>query len=203
VTTHGIKTLVYVAGSDDHIFALDATNGSLVWNFDFESHVRPKDEGMWLCPNGVNATPVIDAATSTIYAVAVDGRLYGLDLGTGRIKFGPAQFVQAFSKNWSLNLYDGFVYTVISQGCGGAQSGFYAIDTQDPHRPAVRDLFIAHSGGGIWGRAGPVIGRNGRIYASTGDGDFEPWLKVAVAGRGIDAAVSPNHGSASTPDPSA
>ena len=176
VTTHGIKTLVYVAGSDDHIFALDATNGSLVWNFDFESHVRPKDEGMWLCPNGVNATPVIDAATSTIYAVAVDGRLYGLDLGTGRIKFGPAQFVQAFSKNWSLNLYDGFVYTTISQGCGGAQSGLYAIDIQDPHRPAVRDLFIAHSGGGIWGRGGPVIGRNGRIYASTGDGNFQPWL---------------------------
>jgi outer membrane protein assembly factor BamB len=174
LTTRGPKTLVYVAGSGDHLFAFDAANGDLVWNVNFETHVLPKDEGMWLCPNGVNATPVIDPSTSTIYAVAVDGRLYGLDLGTGRTKFGPAQFVPAFSKNWSLNLVHGTIYTAISQGCGGAQSGFYSINVQDPDRPSVQDLFIARDGGGIWGRGGPVIGNNGRIYASTGDGNFAP-----------------------------
>ncbi|HEY6292550.1 MAG TPA: PQQ-binding-like beta-propeller repeat protein [Terriglobia bacterium] len=175
VTTHGTKTLVYVAGSGDHLFAFDAANGSLVWNTDFDTHVLPKDEGMWLCPNGINATPVIDRSTNTLYAVAVDGRLYGVDLGTGSVKFGPVQFVPAFSKNWSLNLFDGVIYTAISQGCGGAQSGIYSIELGNPNRPAVHDLFVAHDGGGIWGRGGPVIGKNGRIYASTGDGDFVPW----------------------------
>src|SRR5215472_6155366 len=175
VTTSGMKTLVYVAGSGDHIYALDTATGNLAWKVDFESHVLPKDEGMWLCPNGVNATPVIDRSTNSIYAVAVDGRLYGLDLGTGQIKFGPAQFVPPFSKNWSLNLFDGVIYTAISQGCGGAQSGFYAVDIRDPRRPAVRDLYISSGGGGIWGRGGPAIGDNGKIYASTGDGDFQPW----------------------------
>ena len=175
VTTSGIKTLVYVAGSGDHLYALDAATGNQVWKIDFDSHVLPKDAGMWLCPNGINATPVIDRSTNSIYAVAVDGRLYGLDLGTGQVKFGPAQFVPAFSKNWSLNLFDGFIYTTISQGCGGAQSGFYAIDIRDPHRPMVRDLYISSGGGGIWGRGGPTIGNNGKIYAATGDGDFQPW----------------------------
>jgi len=175
VTASGIKTLVYVAGSGDRIYALDAANGNQVWKVDFDSHVVPKDEGMWLCPNGVNATPVIDRSTNSIYAVAVDGKVYGLDLGTGQIRFGPAQFVPAFSKNWSLNLFDGFIYTAISQGCGGAQSGFYAMDIRDPHRPMVRDLYISSGGGGIWGRGGPVIGANGKVYASTGDGDFQPW----------------------------
>ena len=174
VTARGIKTLVYVAGSSDHLFAFDASNGALVWSVNFHTHVLPKDEGMWLCPNGVNATPVIDRRSNTLYAVAVDGRLYGMDLGTGSIRFGPAQFVPAFSKNWSLNLFDGVIYTAISQGCGGAQSGIYSIQIRDPHRPAVRDLFVSESGGGIWGRGGPVIGTNGRIYASTGDGDYDP-----------------------------
>jgi outer membrane protein assembly factor BamB len=174
VTAQGVKALIYVAGSADHLFALDAANGNLVWSINFETHVLPKDEGMWLCPNGVNATPVIDRRANTIYAVAVDGRLYGLDLGTGKTKFGPVQFVPAFSKNWSLNLFDGVIYTSISQGCGGAPSGIYSIDVRDPNRSVVRDLVVSRGGGGIWGRGGPVIGRNGRIYGSTGDGDFDP-----------------------------
>src|SRR5205823_751626 len=128
VTAQGTKTLVYVAGSADHFFALDASTGNLVWSLNFETHVRPKDEGMWLCPQGVNATPVIDRSTNTIYAIAVDGRLYGMDLGSGKIKYGPVQFVPAFSKNWSLNLFEGVIYTALSQGCGGAQSGIYSID---------------------------------------------------------------------------
>jgi len=175
VTAQGIKTLVYVAGSADRFFALDASTGNLVWSLNFETHVLPRDEGMWLCPQGVNATPVIDRSTNTIYAVAVDGRLYGMDLGSGKIKYGPVQFVPAFSKNWSLNLFDGIIYTALSQGCGGAQSGVYSIDIRNPSRPLVRDLFVSARGGGIWGRGGPVIGKNGRAYALTGDGDFDPW----------------------------
>ncbi|HEV2382520.1 MAG TPA: PQQ-binding-like beta-propeller repeat protein [Terriglobia bacterium] len=188
VTPQGVRTLVYVAGSADHLFAYDAANGKLAWRVDFDSRVLPKDEGMWLCPNGINATPVIDRRSNSIYAVAVDGRLYGLDLGTGSIRFGPAQFVPPFSKNWSLNFVDGVIYTAISQGCGGAESGIYSISVEDPERPMVRDLFISHRGGGIWGRGGPVIGKNGRVYASTGDGDYVP-AKGAFSNSVIAASL--------------
>lgn len=174
-TAGGIKTLVYVAGSDNHFFALDAADGKIIWNRTFESHVRPKDEGMWLCPNGVNATPTMDRSTNTIYAIAVDGKLYGMDLGSGAVTFGPVQFVPAFSKNWSLNLSNGVIYTTLSQGCGGAQSGIYSLDLRNPRQPVLRDLFLAKRfGAGVWGRAGAVIGKDGRVYASTGDGPLNP-----------------------------
>ena len=38
----------------------------------------------------------------------------------------------------------------------------------------IHDLLVAKSGAGIWGRGGVAIGADGRIYASTGDGDFNP-----------------------------
>ncbi len=174
-TAKGIKTLVYVAGSANHFFALDASDGSLVWSRTFESDVLPKDVGMWLCPNGINATPTIDRSTNTIYEIAVDGRLFGMDLGTGDITFGPVQFVPAFSKNWSLNLSGGVIYTTLSQGCGGAQSGIYSMDVRNPMQPVQRNLNVAkHFGAGIWGRGGAVIGKDGRVYASAGDGPLNP-----------------------------
>ncbi len=76
-TLKGVKTLVYVAGSDNHFYALDASDGSVVWSRDFENHVLPKDAGMWLCPNNLNATPTIDRDRNAIYAVSADGRLWG------------------------------------------------------------------------------------------------------------------------------
>jgi outer membrane protein assembly factor BamB len=174
-TPQGVKTVVYVAGSADNLSALDAQNGGVIWSRTFESHVLPKNEGMWLCPNGINATPTIDRSKGVIYTIAVDGSLYGLDLGTGKIKLGPVQFVPPFSKNWSLNLVDGIVYTSISQGCGGARSGIYSMDLRDSARLVIRDLLTSSRGGaGIWGRGGPVAGASDRIYASTGDGEFDP-----------------------------
>jgi outer membrane protein assembly factor BamB len=190
-TAQGRKTLVYVAGSSNNISALDAASGSIVWTRAFESSVLPKHEGMWLCPNGLNATPTIDKSNGTIYVIAYDGKIYGLDLGTGNTKFGPVQFVPAFSKNWSLNLADGVIYTSISQGCGGAQSGFYSIDVRDPLRPVIRNLFISRDGGaGIWGRGGPVIGKNGRIYGLAGDGPNNP--SGGEFGSAVIAASMPN-----------
>src|SRR5579863_6392652 len=173
-TSQGVKTLVYVARSGGELAAIDSATGKIIWTRNLEVHVLPKDEGMWLCPNNLNATPVIDKRTGTIYAIATDGRLWGLDLGNGGIKFGPAQFVPPFSKNWSLNLRGSTIYTSISQGCGGAPSGIYSMDVRDPRMPVTRALVVSKNGAGIWGRGGPVIGLNDRIYGMTGDGKFAP-----------------------------
>ena len=166
--------MVYVAGSSDNLNAIDARTGELIWSRTFESHVLPKDAGMWLCPNNLNATPTIDKARGLIYVIAADGKFYGLDLGTGETRIGPVQFVPAYSKDWSLNLSNDIVYTSISQGCGGARSGIYSLDIRHPNRPVIHDLLVAKRGAGIWGRGGVAIGADGRIYASTGDGNFNP-----------------------------
>src|SRR6516165_6233013 len=79
-TLQGKKTIVYVAGSSDHFFALDADSGKVVWSRTFESHAVAKDEPFYLCPNAVNATPTIDKTVNIIYTISLDGKLYGLDL---------------------------------------------------------------------------------------------------------------------------
>ncbi|MFL6353185.1 MAG: PQQ-binding-like beta-propeller repeat protein [Bryobacteraceae bacterium] len=174
-TSKGRRTLVFVAGSSNHFFAIDAQDGTVLWKKTFESHVLPKDETFYLCPNAVNATPVIDKDRNLIYSIALDGKLYGLDLGTGDVRFGPFQFVPPFSKAWSLNLDGGFIYTSTSQGCGGDRSGIYAMKVDDPRHPELHELLVRNGfGAGIWGRGGPVVGNSKRVYVVTGDGAFDP-----------------------------
>ena len=51
--------------------------------------------------------------------LAADGRLHGVDLATGEAKVvPPPEFVTPFSRNWSLNLVDGVLYTTVGRGCG-------------------------------------------------------------------------------------
>jgi mono/diheme cytochrome c family protein len=175
ITSEGIKTVVYVAGSSDTFFALDAEDGKILWSRTFDSAAQPDSESFYLCPNAVNATPTIDQNRNIVYSLARDGKLYGLDLGSGATKFGPFQFVPAFAKAWSLNFYNGVVYTSTSQGCGGDRSGIYSMDVTDAMHTISHELLIRRgNGGGMWGRGGVVIGVNHLLYTSTGDGNFDP-----------------------------
>jgi len=190
-TSQGIKTVVYVAGSSDTFFALNADDGKVLWNRSFDSEVLPDGESFFLCPNAVNATPTIDQEKAIIYTIARDGKLYGLDLGSGITRFGPFQFVPAFAKTWSLNFHDGVVYTTTSQGCGGDRSGVYSMDVTDAMHPVVHELLIQKGhGGGMWMRGGVVIGGGGRLYVSTGDGDFDS--TVGDYGSSILATTLPD-----------
>ena len=179
-TAKGVKTVVYVAGISGKIFAFDAETGDILWTYQIKNFVESKKnvyvfQGTFLCPNGITATPVIDKSTDTVYVLGPDGMLYGLDLGSGRLRYGPIQFVAPFSKSWSLSLVDGKIYTTLSQGCGNGVSGFYSLDVRDPHRPLVEQGLLSNTNtAGIWGRGGPVIGMNGRVYGGTGDGGFNP-----------------------------
>ena len=172
-TSSGLKNLVIVAGSSDHVFALDAETGELVWKRDFNlSQPRPQDGG-WLCPYALNATPVVDADRARVFVIGSDGRLNTLALADGRPSIPPLQFVPAFSKMWSLNYSDGVLYTSISQGCAHAASGVAAINPDAPGRPVTR-FFSAADGAGVWGRGGVAVGVDGFIYGVTGDAPFDP-----------------------------
>ncbi|MBV8572972.1 MAG: PQQ-binding-like beta-propeller repeat protein [Acidobacteriaceae bacterium] len=179
-TAAGTKTVVYVAGVTGTVFALAADTGEQLWRHTFKNFVESKKnvyvfQGTFLCPNGITATPVIDKTTNTLYVIGPDGMLYGLDLGSGLVRYGPVQFVAPFSKNWSLSLTDGKIYTTLSQGCGNGFSGFYSIDVRDRHHPMIQEGLLSDTNtAGIWGRGGPVIGTNGRVYGGTGDGVFDP-----------------------------
>jgi len=177
-TVRGLRPVVYTAGIGGTVFALDAETGEELWTHTFKYVILPGKggyQGTFLCPNGITATPVIDKSTNRLYVIAGDGALYGLDLGSGRVRYGPVQFVAPYSKNWSLNLVDGVIYTTLAQGCGSGISGFYALDVKSAHHPIVRQMLISNTNtAGMWGRGGPIIGTNGRVYGGTADGMFDP-----------------------------
>jgi outer membrane protein assembly factor BamB len=177
-TAKGLRTVVYVVGIAGTVFALDSETGETLWTRELKYRIQPGKggyQGTFLCPNGVTATPVIDKTTQILYVIAADGALYGLDLGSGTIRYGPVQFVASYAKAWSLSLVDGVVYTTLSQGCGAGLSGFYGVAVRDRHHPIVHQLLLSNTDtAGMWGRGGPIIGDNGLVYGSTADGRFDP-----------------------------
>ena len=178
-TSTGAKNLVLLAGSSDHIYALDADTGELVWKVDSPPEApRPKD-GDWLCPNALNATPVIDPAKARLFVITSDGRLLTLALADGHELMPPARIVPAYSKMWSLNYSGGVLYTSISQDCNDARSGIAAMNPDAPGRPVVffptaGACSKSFCGAGIWGRGGPAVDFDGLVYGATGDAPFDP-----------------------------
>src|SRR4051812_35205227 len=125
-TTKGFRDFVIVAGASDTVFALDAETGSVMWSKRMAVEGTPKNpKGGWLCPNSLNATPVIDRKTKTVYVLASDGKLHGFNVINGEDRIPPTQFTPPFAKTWSLNLNDGVLYTATSQGCNGVRSAIY------------------------------------------------------------------------------
>ncbi|HKE26379.1 MAG TPA: PQQ-binding-like beta-propeller repeat protein [Bryobacteraceae bacterium] len=171
-TAHGIKEFVIVAGSSNDLYAVDADSGKLVWKKTFSTSGSPSRAPSTLCPFAVNATPAVETGrTKTVYTIASDGNLHALSAEDGEERFPPVQFVPAFSKNWSLNLFGGTVYTAISQGCNGVPSGVYSLDLKVPEHP-VQSFQAGRPG--IWGRAGVAISPAGKVFAETGDGIYDP-----------------------------
>jgi hypothetical protein len=178
LTAQGHKEIVVVAGASDTLDAVDVDSGKLLWHKQFTAEGTPKQQPRWLCPNSLNATPIIQmggGTTSrdrTVLAIASDGKLHSLNIVNGEDRKPPVSFVPAFSKNWSLTIVNGVLYTSTSQGCNGAKSGVYSMDLNKPERP-VTFFQSGLAGAGIWGRAGVTVGTDNNLYAETGDGAFD------------------------------
>ncbi len=83
-----------------------------------------------------------------------------------------------------MNLWNNVVYTTSAQGCGGNPNYVYAFDLAT-RRTATFDP----GSGGMWGRSGPSIGKDGTLYTGTGDGSYNPELRsygTAVIGVKLD-----------------
>ena len=173
ITPAGFKEVVVVAGSSDKVFAIDGDTGKLMWQKTMSVEGASKQRPLWLCPNSLNATPVIDRSARTVYVASSDGKLHAFNMANGEDRIPPVQFFPPFAKAWSLNLVDGVIYTTTSQGCNGVKSGVYAMDMKDPKHP-VSYFQASTAGAGIWGRAGAAISTDGKILVETGDGPWEP-----------------------------
>jgi PQQ-like domain len=176
VTPKGFKDAVIVAGASDDVYTVDVDDGKILWQKKFTVKPSTKPGLGFLCPNALNATPVIDPTMmkGTVHVLASDGVLHSLNTVDGEDRMPPVQFVPPDSKAWSLNLFKNNLYTTVSQGCGGTNSGVYSLDLAAADHP-VKSFSTGSAGGsGIWGRAGAAISPEGTIYVETGDGPLDP-----------------------------
>lgn len=176
----GPREIAVVAGVSDNIYGIDVEKGTQIWKRHFDSTYKEPVGGRGggpLCPGGQTATPVI-APTDTlgtykIYAISWDGRLRTLDVATGEEIAPPEPFLPANGKPYSLNLYENVLYTTTAQGCGGTRNQFYGYDL------STKKVGSFNPGsGGLWPRLGPSIGKDGSVYAGSGDGDYFPERQI-------------------------
>ena len=172
-TAQGDREVAVVAGVSDDMFGIDVATGKQLWHRRFDSTLaKPGGTNDTLCPGGQTAVPTM-AQTSpgkyTVYALSWDGRLRQLNAADGEDVAAPEKFIPGGGKPYALNLHDGVIYTATAQGCGGLTNAFYSFDLATRRASA----FIP-AGGGLWGRRGVAIDREGRVFLGTGDAQFDP-----------------------------
>lgn len=179
-TAAGPREIAVLAGVSDNLYGIDAQKGTQIWKRRFDSTFQEPAGGRGyypLCPGGLTATPVISPTETPgkykIYAVSWDGRLRQVDVATGE-ELAPAEpFLPANGKPYSLNLHNNVIYTTTAQGCGGNPNQFYSYDL------ATKKVGSFNPGsGGLWPRLGPSVGKDGAVYAGSGDGDYYPEQQV-------------------------
>lgn len=175
-TSAGQKEIAIEAGSSDNLYGIDVATGTVLWSkhFPYKSD-KPQLPGRGpLCPGGLAATPVLgpDSPDSarTVYAASSDGMLHQLNIADGDEVVQATPFLPPNAKAYALNLFEGYIYSMTAQGCGGNTNEVWGINLATK---AVSD-FNPGGGGGLWGRTGPAIGSDGTVYAPTGDGPFNP-----------------------------
>ncbi len=175
-TPSGPRQIGVVAAVSDTVFGIDLDTGKQLWKRHFDSTFQEPAGGRGaypLCPGGLTATPVVGPTKTPgkyiVYAISWDGRLRQLDVATGDELVPAEPFLPPNGKPYGLNLVNNVIYTTTAQGCGGNPNQFYSYDL------ATKKVGSFNPGsGGLWPRLGPSIGKDGSVYAGSGDGDYFP-----------------------------
>jgi len=175
--------VVYVVTMQDWLYALDPGNGSILWSYHIDT---PWDIGTnpLPCGNdfafiGIMGTPVIDPATSTLYAVGMVSNgtyhFWAIDLTTHGTRYAPVVLTASgfdpaiHNQRGALTLYNGQVFIPFGGrdgDCGGYHGWVYTL--QASNGTGLLSYHTAAYGAGMWGRGGGVIS-NGYYTIATGN----------------------------------
>ncbi|WP_159403710.1 PQQ-binding-like beta-propeller repeat protein [Streptomyces sp. NRRL S-646] len=177
-----VRGKVVAATENDTVYALAPDTGRVLWR----RHLgTPQPRSGLGCGNidplGITGTPVYDASTGLVFAVAeTDGgrhRLVGLDLATGREKVdremeSPAGDRSAHQQRAALALLAGRVYIAyggLYGDCGSYRGSVVSVAVTGSG-PVTSYTLPTHRMGGIWAPGGPVVD-GGRLLVSVGNGE--------------------------------
>jgi outer membrane protein assembly factor BamB len=186
-TREGPKRMVYVGSHDNSVYAIDADKGTVVWMRAYPNAVPPKVPQTGQCPNNMNATPVIDPKSGILYFLPNDGKLRGVSIVDGEDRFPATAVVPPYTRNFSLNLVNGVIFTSTTRGCQREVSEIVGINVVDPQHTISHFYTSTGKGSGVWGRGGLVETPFG-ILGQTADGAYDP-----AAGRWGSSIVGLNN----------
>lgn len=179
------RAMLFQTATDGTTYGIDARAGRIVWRFATHG------------PKITTSTPVADPSGRALYVPGVDGFVRKLDAASGRELRGRGFPLRVTTmpeteKDASpLNVANGYLYAATSGYLGdatpyvghvvtvrlsdGATHVFDALCSRDRALPAPSSCGAQRAG--IWARAGVVAdpdpSLHGRVYATTGNGDFD------------------------------
>ncbi len=158
----GTRPLLFVATGANVVYALDARGGGVVWERSLGAPVTNVCGGA----AGIASTPAVSSDHRRLYVIGANGKLFALDVATGRVVRGwPVTVVRRTSVEyvWSaLRELDGKVLVPVGSHCdrpdaaGVSWDGrLVAVDTLTRRITNTLDVVPGPANGGsIWGWAG-------------------------------------------------
>ena len=187
----GGKDLVLVATEENQVYALNATSGAVVWQKKLGNNVATSSLPCGnINPLGITGTPVVDAASRTMFVDAMTSADGGttkkhlifamsLDDGSTRagwpfdvstVKAGAVAFDPAVqNQRAALLLLNGTLYVPYSGhfgDCGGYHGWVVGVPIANPS--GAKGYATQSQAGGIWGVSGPSTDGTS-IFVATGN----------------------------------
>lgn len=180
---------VIAATENDSVYALKRSTGTVIWR----QHLgTPVQSGQVQCGNifplGITGTPVYDQGNGLVYAVAemyignsVHHVLFGLSVHDGAVLVerdipAPDQNPQHDQQRPGLTIDDGRVYVAfggLAGDCGQYRGTLVGVPLSGAGQ-IISYMTPTSREGAIWGTGGPVVGPNGDLWVSTGNGAAGP-----------------------------
>ncbi len=207
--TPPVIVLAFAADGSDTIWSVDADLNRVFWKRQFEP--KKAKAGASACAQTVATMPALVppvvfgkraagghrrpalpgndfGEVRPVFAVSNDGKLHKLNTSDGSDLSAPLDFLPANVKASSLTIHDGTIYASSAPGCGGGQSGIWAIDLTVPDPKAVS---FTWQGTSVYGPGAPAFGNDGTVYLQTGPGtlqsftpnDLKPKQRLTPSGR--------------------
>lgn len=175
--------VVYIATEHGEVLAVDAADGSVIWQRTLGTQTVPAchftPDGIY----GISGTPVLDVANSRLFVVDGAGKLYALDMATGATL--PGWPITATSTPGRLHdysgstLWNGKLYLAFASYCDLTPYRGFVSEVDVAQRKTIHKFFPDGSGGpyggGVWSYGGASVATStGNVYVATGNAITTP-----------------------------